>query len=160
MRGVTSLLRLQVVNGGSNLTYGIRTLYAKTFERFDKWLSGDVSALSGPDAEESKPKEPVLQPAPDVEQAQAEEAAAILESLITMTAPAVQQPPAQPVSKAINSKKRKTSEKRDAGKVRYSVSLQHPMIPASTPESQQGEQIKFFVLYSIICSQYWRLCGT
>ena len=106
-----------MVNGGSNLTYGIRTLYAKTFERFDKWLSGDLTALTVPDIDEAKPPEAVVGPVTDVERAQAEEAAAILESLGTMAA-AAPQPAAQPVSKAINSKKRKASEKKDAGKVR------------------------------------------
>jgi hypothetical protein len=108
----------QVVNVGSNLTYGIRTLYAKTFERFDKWLLGDLTALTGPDTDESKPKEAVARPTTDVERAQAEEAAAILESLGTLASPAApQQPSEQPVSKAINSKKRKVAEKKDTGKV-------------------------------------------
>ena len=106
-----------MVNGGSNLTYGIRTLYAKTFERFDKWLIGDMTALTSPDIDDSKPPDAVVGPVPDVERAQAEEAAAILESLGTMAA-AAPQPAPQPVSKAINSKKRKASERKDAAKVR------------------------------------------
>ena len=48
-RAACRVFGAQVVNGGSNLTYGIRTLYAKTFERFDKWLSGDLTALTVPD---------------------------------------------------------------------------------------------------------------
>lgn len=111
-----------MVNGGSNLTYGIRTLYAKTFERFDKWLIGDKTALTEPDMDDTKPKDAVVGPVTDVERAQAEEAAAILESLGALAAP---QPPAQPVSKAINSKKRKASEKKDAGKVRFGLSHYH-----------------------------------
>jgi hypothetical protein len=67
---------LQVVNGGSNLSYGIRTLYAKQFEKFDKWLTGDIGFLTKfemPDV-----KDAGLDSEFD---ADVEEAAAILESL-------------------------------------------------------------------------------
>lgn len=64
------------MNGGSNLTYGIRTLYARHFERFDKWLTGDMSILEKPMPDEPKPAAVALGIDADVE-----EAAAILELL-------------------------------------------------------------------------------
>lgn len=70
------LPQTQVVNGGSNLTYGIRTLYARHFERFDKWLAGDTSIIEKPVQDEVKPS--IAAPGID---ADVEEAAAILELL-------------------------------------------------------------------------------
>jgi hypothetical protein len=101
---------VQVVNGGSNLTYGIRTLYARHFESFDKWLAGDVSALYKSETE--APKSQIAVGNPDAE---AEEAAAILESLGGQ--PLAPRPEAQLEPKPAASKKRKASEKKDASKV-------------------------------------------
>lgn len=97
---------MQVTNGGSNLSYGLRSLYIKHFSRFDEWLvnpsapAKPVKAAEGP--VEGKRKD-----------AEAHEAAAILESLGTgPDAPSA----GQPEPKA-DSKKRK-ADKADSHKVR------------------------------------------
>lgn len=103
---------MQVVNGGSNLTYGIRTLYARQFERFDRWLAGDKSVVDKPLAEEE-----VKQVAGALGiDADVEEAAAILE-LLGGNPP---RPEPKPDPKLEPTKKRKAPERKSmSSKVRY-----------------------------------------
>lgn len=71
--------RLQVGGGGSNLSYGLRTLYAKLFQAFDCWLTGKAPPAASEDgAQEIKPAV-VARREPELDEA---EAAMILESLM------------------------------------------------------------------------------
>jgi hypothetical protein len=105
-------LRVQVTNGGSNLSYGLRSLYSKHFSRFDEWLTRPTPAVSSEKA--STPVAAVKKPEPD--DVEAKEAAAILESLMGTGA--------EQAAARQETKKRKASvEKTENGKVRRDSSV-------------------------------------
>jgi hypothetical protein len=109
---MTSCLEnLQVTGGGSNLSYGIRALYTKHFARFDAWIANDCMPVD-PDDKHAVKSEAGMENGMEVD-AEVEEAAAILESLMGTTDQV-------PEKAATTLKKRKaSSEKGDAaGKVR------------------------------------------
>ena len=80
--------RTQVTSGGSNLSYGIRSLYSKQFAAFDDWLARGSTQAAAEGGEEEAPGSGELRDADP----EAQEAAAILESL--MGTAAEQQSPA------------------------------------------------------------------
>lgn len=102
---------MQVTGGGSNLSYGIRSLYTKQFSRFDAWIANDCKPVNHVDKPAVK-SEAGVENGMEVD-AEAEEAAAILESLMGTTGQGPDTASAAP-------KKRKASSDRGdaAGKVR------------------------------------------
>lgn len=69
-----------MTNAGSNLSYGIRSLYQRQFSRFDEWLSNGGNLIISKDDVPIKSAE-VEEVGKDMDP-EAEEAAAILESLM------------------------------------------------------------------------------
>lgn len=91
---------MQVSNGGSNLSYGIRSLYNKQFGEFDEWLANGCSFPAVKVTEKATEGDADASDAM-VADPEAQEAAAILESLMGNTG--------EPGSGDANSGKRKKS---------------------------------------------------
>lgn len=111
------------MNGGSNLTYGIRTLYARQFERFDKWLAGDKSVLEKVPAP-GDVKQSADAPGVD---ADVEEAAAIL-GLLGGNQPL---PEPTPEPKPEPTKKRKAPERKSLSSKVCQLACQSFRLPVS-----------------------------